>query len=426
MATKLTPPNKFQEIVKQIRLRPKKRLDLFRSLSVREQARACLVLNKYLLYRILSSLRDYEMIMILENLDSDEATDVLQMFSRKDQRHLLEMMSERIKGEVERLLGFDPATAAGLMNIDYIQVNEDDTIAEVAKQFKTHEKRTGKPPTIIAVKSGAKTGELSGYIPGHELGFGYPKDKAKKFVRKIATIKHSATHEEAVDLFRAYPHSKIAVLGDTGNILGIIYSDDIMRFLREQKAASLYHFAGVSREESVFASAPQKIKFRYKWLIVNLGTAFLASFVVGMFDQTISKYVLLAVYMPIIAGMGGNAGTQTMAVMIRGIALKQIDLKSSFEAFKNEILSGFINGAINGLIVAAVILAVNNDPVIAFILFSAMIVNMVIAAAAGTFVPLIMARLGKDPASSASIFITTATDVLGFLVFLGLAALLLP
>ncbi len=425
MATKINPPNKFQEIIKQIRLRPKKRRELFRSLSVKEQARACLILNKYLLYRLLSSLEDYEVIMILENLDPDEATDVLQMFFAKDQRHLLEMMSDRAKSEVEKLLGFNPETAAGLMNVDYIQVNEDDTIAEVAKQFKTHEKRTGRPPTIIAVKSGAKTGELAGYIPGHELGFGYPKDKAKKFIRKIATISYSAPHEEAIDLFRAYPHSKIAVLGDSGNILGIIYSDDIMRILREQEAVSLYHFAGVLREESVFASAPEKIKFRYKWLIINLGTAFLASFVVGMFDQTISKYVLLAVYMPIIAGMGGNAGTQTMAVMIRAIALKQIDFRSSFHAFKNEAISGFINGAINGLIVAVVVLAVNHDPVIAFVLFSAMIVNMVIASAAGTFVPLLMVRLKKDPASSATIFITTATDVLGFLVFLGLATLLL-
>jgi len=135
---------------------------------------------------------------------------------------------------------------------------------------------------------------------------------------------------------------------------------------------------------------------------------------------------LLAVYMPIIAGMGGNAGTQAMAVMVRGITLKQIDFKSSFGALKNELLSGFVNGVINGALVAIVILFANRDPLLALVLFLAMIVNLMVAAAAGTMAPLLMARLGKDPASSATIFITTATDVLGFFAFLGLAALLLP
>lgn len=419
-------PDKFQTTIRQIRTKPKNRLQAFKSLLPAQQAQACLMLSKHLVYDILCRLDDLEIASILENLDPGEATDVLQLFPQKKQTDLLEILSSRIKGAVERLLGFDPKTAAGLMNVDYIQVNDNDTIAEVAKQFKVHEKRTGRLPTIIVLKSGAATGQLAGYFPGHELGFAHPKDKAKKYVRKIPTIHHASTYEEAIDLFRAYPHSKIAVLGGTGNVLGIIYSDDIARVLREQTAASLYDFAGVSREESVFASALEKIKFRYKWLIVNLCTAFLAAFVVSLFDQTIAKYVLLAVYMPIIAGMGGNAGVQAMAVMVRAITLKQIDLKSSFGALKNELVSGFVNGAINGALVAMVILFANRDPMLALVLFLAMIISLVVAGAAGTLVPLLMVKLGKDPASSATIFITTATDVLGFFAFLGLATLLLP
>ncbi len=419
-------PNKFQAIIRQIRTTPRARIFLFKSLPPAQQAQACLILSKHLVYDLLNRMDDLEIAAILENLDPDEATDILQLFPKNKQVDLLEILSSRVRNAVEKLLGFDPKTAAGLMNVDYIQVNEDDTIAEVAKQFKVHEKRTGRLPTIIVLKDGNSAGNLAGYFPGHELGFAHLKDKAKKYTRKIVTIHHSAGYEEAIDIFRAYPHGKIAVLGNSGNVLGIIYSDDIARLLREQTAASLYNFAGVSSEESVFAGASEKIKFRYKWLIVNLGTAFLASFVVSLFDQTIAKYVLLAVYMPIIAGMGGNAGTQAMAVMVRGITLKQIDIKSSMGALKNEVISGFANGAINGALVAMVILFFNHDPLLAFVLFSAMIVNLVVAAAAGTMVPLLMAKLGKDPASSATIFITTATDVLGFFVFLGLATLLLP
>ena len=413
----------FQIAVNKMRRSPKERSDIFRSLSLSQQAQACLILSKYLAYDLLSGIENKDVAAILEHLDPDEATDILQLFSKEKQEQLLRIMSDEIKRSVERLIRFDPETAAGLMDVDYIQVNEDDSIAEVSKQFKVHEKRTGRLPTIIVLKSG---GELSGYLPGHELGFAYPKDKARKYVRKITTIPYSAPQEEAAELFRNYPHSKMAVLGETGQVLGIIYSDDVLRLLREQESASLYNFAGVSKEESVLDGTVDKVKFRYKWLIINLGTAFLASFVVSLFDATISKYVLLAVYMPIIAGMGGNAATQTMAVMVRGIALRQIDLSSPLYALKKEVSAGLINGIINGIIVAAVVIIINRNVMIAFILALAMVINLIVASFFGTLIPLVMKKLGKDPASSATIFITTATDVLGFLAFLGLAKLLLP
>lgn len=417
-------PNKFQLIIRQIRTKPRSRLPLFKSLPAGQQAQLCLILSKHLTYELLSRLDDLEVAAILENLDPDEATDIVQLFPQKKQTDLLGILSSRMKNAVEKLLGFDSKTAAGLMSVDYIQVNEDDTIAEVAKQFKIHEKRTGRLPTIIVLKSA--TGQLAGYFPGHELGFAHLKDKAKKYTRKIPTIHHGSAYEEAIDLFRAYPHAKVAVLGNAGNVLGIIYSDDIARVLREQTAASLYDFAGVSKEESVFGGAREKIKFRYKWLIVNLGTAFLASFVVSMFDQTIAKYVLLAAYMPIIAGMGGNAGNQTMAVMVRGIALKQVDFSSAKFVYRNELISAMFNGMIIGSAAAAILFAFTQDALMAFVIFAAMVFNLAVAATAGTFVPLIMRRLGKDPASSATIFITTTTDVFGFFAFLGLATLLLP
>jgi magnesium transporter len=207
--------------------------------------------------------------------------------------------------------------------------------------------------------------------------------------------------------------------------MGIIYSDDVLKILREKESSSLYDFAGVSQEESVYDSARVKIKYRYKWLIINLGTAFLAAFTVGLFDETISKYVLLAVYMPIVAGMGGNAATQTLAVLVRGISLKQIDLKNMWRTLNSELNSGLFNGLINGLIVAVVVTIKDGDFKIGLVLAMAMVINLLIAAFFGTIVPLIMKRLGKDPASSATIFITTATDVFGFVTFLGLATLLL-
>jgi magnesium transporter len=172
-------------------------------------------------------------------------------------------------------------------------------------------------------------------------------------------------------------------------------------------------------------SARRKVRNRYQWLIINLATAFLAAFTIGQFEDILTEFVLLAVYMPIVAGMGGNAATQTLAVLVRGISLGQIDLKTASRTLRNEMGAAFVNGMINAVLVAVVVVLINHDYKIAAVLASAMIINLLVAAFFGTLVPLIMSKLGKDPAASATIFITTATDVLGFLAFLGLATVIL-
>ena len=370
---------------------------------------------------LLAHVPNQDIVNILESVDPDEATDLLQKIGKNKREKVMQLLSKDIKDSLSALLEFDPETAAGLMTLDYIQVDIKDNITSVAKKFKLHEKRTGRPPVILAIEDG----HLKGFLPGHELGFAAKHERIGKYVKRLPSISYAATHDEVVHLFHAHPHSKVAVLNDTGALLGIIYSDDVLKLIQAREASSLYDFAGISQEESVTDTTRRKVQNRYRWLIINLATAFLAAFTVGLFEETLSKYVLLAIYMPIVAGMGGNAATQTLAVQVRGIALRQIELKNAWRTLKNELGAGFINGIINGVLVAAVVIIVNRDFKIAFILALAMVVNLLVAAFFGTLVPLVMEKLGKDPAASATIFITTATDVLGFLVFLGLASLIL-
>jgi magnesium transporter len=205
----------------------------------------------------------------------------------------------------------------------------------------------------------------------------------------------------------------------------VIHSDEILKLIDKHAMDDLYGFAGVDTEESALDSAFTKVKYRYKWLIINLATAFMAASVVGVFSDTISRVTLLAVYMPIVAGMGGNAGTQALAVAVRGLVLKEVALKTSGKLIINEMIGGAINGLINGLIVAVIATVFNHSPLLGLVLGLAMIINLITAGFFGALVPMIMKSLGKDPASSATIFITTATDVIGFFVFLGLASLLL-
>lgn len=363
----------------------------------------------------------HDLVAILEMVDPDEATDMLQLLGKRRREEALLLLSEELKDSLSILLEFDPKTAAGLMTLDYIQADVGENIESVAEKFRRHEHKTGRPPVILVTEAG----RLAGFLPGHELGLSGKKELIGKLTKHMSAISYAASHNDVIHMFRAHPHGKVAVLNDNDDVVGIIYSDDVLQLLEERSSSSLYNFAGITQEESVTDSSRRKVRNRYRWLIINLATAFLAAFTVGQFEDVLSKYVLLAIYMPIVAGMGGNAATQTLAVLVRGIALKQIELRTAWKTLWNELGSGFVNGLINGVLVAAVVIIVNHDLKIALILAMAMITNLLVAAFFGTLVPLIMSKLHKDPASSATIFITTATDVLGFLAFLGLATLIL-
>jgi magnesium transporter len=213
----------------------------------------------------------------------------------------------------------------------------------------------------------------------------------------------------------------MAVLDDDESILGVIDTEDLHRVIEEEAGETLYEFTGVQEEESVLDGPLSKVRHRYKWLISNLGTAFLAAGAVGFFEDTIAAFTLLAVYIPVVAGMGGNAGTQSMAVTVRGIAFGQISLATGNRAIINEVIAGGANGLITGVLVAAIATVFNQSPLLGLVLGVSMVLNLVIDGFFGTFIPLTLDRIGKDPATSATIFITTATDVLGFFIFLGLA-----
>ncbi len=397
---------------------PKRRMNIFRKMSVNEQGFTLLVLSKHVQKKIISNLSNKEIVELIRYLDPREASIILRHAKSHQREKIIKELDVEIKEKVELLLKFSPKTAAGMMNLNYIEIEEDINFGDLFKIIKKYEKETSKFPEILVVKDGFLKGELE----GHFL-FGRRKnEKIKKYVKKIPSIKYDKSEEEVVKLFKKHPHKEIVVLDKDKSILGIIYSSDMLRLINHS-VSDLSSFAGVKEEEDIYDSALEKVKNRYQWLIINLGTAFLAASVVGLFQGTISKFVLLAVYMPIVAGMGGNAATQTLAVVVRGLALREIELKTARKAIINEIIAGAINGLINGVIVAFVATFFNKSPLLGLVVGLAMVINLVIAGIFGTIVPLIMKKLGKDPASSATIFITTATDVCGFFSFLGLASL---
>ncbi len=395
--------------------------DAIRELPPGRQGQELLKLPDHEGGAVLRRLRNEEILQLLKYVDPDETSEILRFVSPRRRKVLVRSLSEEIKGKVERLLSFHPHEAAGMMDLNYIQVPKGSTYAHVADDLTRHENLTGKFPVILAVEDGLLAGELH----GHELVMHKPSDKIAGGLKPVATARFDLPEREVIRMFKAHPHTRIVVLDADETIMGVVFTDDVLRVMRVQQTQSLYDFAGVNQEENVHDSAMVKVRSRSLWLTINLATAFLAAAVVGLFSETIERTVVLAAFMPIVAGMGGNAATQTMAVMVRGLAMREIELSSGLRVVLNEIGAGFVNGALNGTIVAVIATIFNQNPMLGLVTGIAMVFNLMVAGAAGATIPMIMQKFGKDPATSATIFITTCTDVLGFFVFLGLASVLL-
>ena len=402
-----------------LKVKDKERINVFLNLEPKEQASLIFLFSNKIKKFFLEKLPKENIINMFHFLAPDDITDLLQLLKKRKQKILLNDVEKEIKEKIEFLLRFNPKTAAGIMSLDYIIVDLNMTMEDIGKEIKIHEKRTGRVPVVLVKEDNKIIGEL----PWHNLAIS--EEVNRNFVKRLPKLRYDANKEKLFLVFKAHPHSRVIVLDKDDSVLGIIYSDDIINLIEEHMNESIYKFAGVEKEEDVLDGFMSKVKHRYKWLIVNLGTAFLAAFIVSLFGSTIAKYVLLAVYMPIVAGMGGNAATQTMAVSIRGLALKEVSWINAKKVIFNEVVAGFINGFINGVILALVAIFLNQNPLLGLILFLALIINLIIAGFVGAIIPIFLKSIGKDPATISTIIITTFTDVFGFFIFLGLATLIL-
>jgi magnesium transporter len=229
--------------------------------------------------------------------------------------------------------------------------------------------------------------------------------------------------EEVARQVAAYNLLAIPVVDEENKLVGVITVDDVIDVIKDEATEDIYRLAGVAGDERVFTPAKESLRKRLPWLGINLGTAFLAASVVGLFTGTIDAFPILAVFMPIVAGMGGNAATQTLTVIVRGIALGELTWGNSRKALLKEAMVGIGNGVALGLVAALVAWATRGDPVLGVVLGTAMVINMFVAATAGVLIPLGLRAASVDPALASSVFITTMTDVFGFLSFLGLATI---
>ncbi|MES2418918.1 MAG: magnesium transporter [Bacteroidota bacterium] len=360
---------------------------------------------------------------IVEELDYDDATDIISQLEEHEQKEILEDLSEDDASSIRNLLSYHEETAGGLMNTAFISINlnltKKDAIDEIIRQSEEIEEFY----TVLVVDD---QNLFKGIVSLKDIIKAKGNAKIIDMVNTDAVyVKAGTDQEEVAKLISQYNLTSIPVVDAQMKLLGLITFDDVIDVLEDENTEDFLKISGVSEDEELSGNWVEAIKSRLPWLIINLGTAFLASSVIRHFDPTIKLFPLLSAYMVIIAGMGGNAATQALAVTVRRISLNDLTDNQAYKTVLKEFMVGLINGATTGLIVFAFAYFFDASLMLGLVIFLSMTGNLIIAGITGSSIPLILKRVGIDPAIASSIIITTFTDVFGFLLLLGLASKLL-
>jgi len=377
-------------------------------------------MNEWVRDELIEALAPHEVAEIATQLDTDDAVAIIEELEEEDQRAVLRAMEPDDRAAIEEALSYPEESAGRLMQRDLIAVPEHWTVGDVLDYLRRNEDLTTDFWEIFVVNAAhhpVGTCKLSWVMRT-------PRDIAISDVmqREQTLIPVDMDQEELALRFQKYALISAAVIDHNGRLVGMITVDDVVHIIQEEAGEDILKLSGAG-DGDINEPILQTVKVRLSWLVVNLLTAVLAASVVGLFQGTISKLVVLAVLMPIVSGMGGNAGTQTMAVAVRALALNQLTSSNTarmiLREFRIAIANGFCLGAMIGL--AVTLIYDNSD--LGIVICMAMVINNITAGLAGILVPVSLDKAGTDPAVSSAVFVTAATDIMGFFSFLGLATL---
>jgi magnesium transporter len=367
---------------------------------------------------IVDSLPNAQIAQAVQELDSDDAVYILEDLDQEDQDEILSRLpfTERIR--LRRSLDYPEETAGRRMQTEFVAVPPFWTIGQTIDYMREDKNLPDRFSQIFVIDP---TFKLLGAIDLDQIL------RTRRAV-KVEEVMHETRHaipatmdqEEAAREFEQYDLLSAAVVDENERLVGVLTIDDVVDVIQQEAEEDLLRMGGVGDEE-LSDSVISTSRSRVPWLLVNLLTAFLAASVIGLFDRTIEHIVALAVLMPIVAGMGGNAGSQTMTVTVRALATRDLDIYNAWRVIRREVGVGFINGAVFAVLIGLVAGFWFHDPNLGGIIAAAMVINMFAAALAGILIPLLLDRLGIDPAVASAVFVTAVTDVVGFFAFLGLA-----
>ena len=364
-----------------------------------------------------------ELVAAVEDLDIDDLADLVEDLPDTVIDEVLKSMDRENRERLEQVLSHAEDTAGRLMNPDVVTVRADVNVDVVLRYLRLRGELPDHTDHLYVVSRRHQyLGRVSlAALVTHEDST--PINRLVDDQQPAIDVGESA--QEVARQFSDHDWVSAPVVDDSNILLGRITIDDVVDIIREQAEHQALGAAGLDEDEDLFSPVWRAMRRRLIWLSINLGTAFLAASVVGQFEGTIDKLVALAVLMPIVAGMGGNAGTQVLALMVRGLALGQVGASNIKTLLWKEARVGLLNGVVLGAILALIVLLWFHNIGLSLVIFVALTCNLLFAAIAGVMVPVMLKRAGYDPALASSIFLTTVTDVMGFFTFLGLATLVL-
>jgi magnesium transporter len=369
----------------------------------------------------LSDMDAAEVVQITEGLEDDDIADILQQLPDRVTREVLHSMDHQDRARIEHVLTYPDDTAGGLMSTDTITIRARFTLDVVLRYLRRYEEIPEMTDNLIVVN---RSDQYLGLLPLRTLLVSDPSASVREMmVTNIEPIRAELPDAEVARLFERHDWVSAPVVDENGKLLGRITIDDVVDVIREDADHSFMSMAGLDEDEDTFAPILRSAPRRAVWLGLNLVTAFIAASVINLFQDTIEKVVALAVLMPIVASMGGVAGTQTLTLLVRGIAMGQVGKANQGWLIKRELIIGLLNGALWAGVVAVAASLWFEDWSLGIIIAVAMVISLVTAAFTGAVLPLLMNRANIDPALAGSVVLTTVTDVVGFLSFLGLATL---
>ena len=372
---------------------------------------------------IIDDMDDAELVAAAEHMDIEDLVDVIEELPQALSDTIVESLDLDRRARLERVLSYKEGSAGRLMMVDVLSVRPDVTLAVVLRWLRRHD---GLPVHTDALMVTDSNNVYLGQLSMEALVTSAPESLVSDVMSTESdTVKDSMPEHDIAALFERRDLVSVAVLDDAHCLVGRITIDDVVDVIREEAEQAYLKSAGLDQEEDLFAPVVPSAKRRGLWLGINLVTVFMAAWVIGQFEEALSQLVALAVLMPVVASMGGIAGSQTLTLTIRGLALDQIAAGNTRWLLKKEVAVGALNGVVWSIVVAIVAYLWFGEVGLSIVIALAIIINMLAAAISGIIVPLVLKKFGVDPALSGAVVLTTVTDIMGFLSFLGLATIFL-
>lgn len=373
--------------------------------------------------QILEDISDKKLAEIIDEMDSDDAADVIAELPEDQARAVLEGIEPGESQDLKNLLKYEEDTAGGIMQSELVSVSSDSTINGALHAVVQASDEIENVYNVFVVD---RDNVLVGAIPLQKLITSRRNSPATEAIDKtIPSVQTDVDQEEVARMFEKYDLVSLPVVDAGSHLLGRITVDDIVDVMEEETSEDIYRIAGLDEDDNVFNEPMESVKRRLPWLYFNLLTALVSALVIGFFEDTIQMVIALAVFMPVVAAIGGNAGSQTLTLIVRGMALGEVTFENSRKALYKQIIVGIVNGLAVGVVIGIIAYLWKGMPVLGVVLGLAMIINVFVGTLIGTLIPLSLKWMKADPALGSHIFVTAFTDAFGFLSFLGLATIFL-